>query len=290
MESTFLQHKPVIYGSSLANDIFLVILLLHIIGGSIAPISAVVAFTGRKGSKLHTRSGRFFAGSMIIVALTGIVLDLVRLCFFVQENHTKYAGYTMPSTYPARLGFLFVGLCVLYIVREVTPPRVSRQPSGEQASLLLPSLLVVTGLMLTLIITLRLNPWTGALWMIWTFILIVIVLVRTRSSPNHHRATELAQHGFSMSCLAAFSGWGALQGFGPAIALAIQGDDPSTSPYLGNQPGPFSPTFFLFLISWAPFFLLPTYLIFRFTKLHTPEQVDRASRSETVGKAIRDRA
>ncbi len=38
---------------------------------------------------------------------------------------TKYAGYTMPSTYPARLGLLFVGLCLLYILREVMPPRVS---------------------------------------------------------------------------------------------------------------------------------------------------------------------
>ncbi|WP_315790430.1 hypothetical protein [Fischerella sp. JS2] len=270
MESTFLLHKPVSYGSSFANSLFLMMLLFHIIAGAIAPLSAIVAFTARKGSKLHVRSGRFFAWSMVIVALTGIILDVVRLCFFVKENHTKYAGYTMPSTYPARLGFLFVGLCILYILREVTPPRVFRRQSRKTAVTVVPSLLVVTGLVLTLIISLQLNPWTGALWMIWTFILIVIVMARTTSSLDNNHARDVARHRFGMSCLAAFSWWGVLQGFGPAITIALKGDDPSTSAYLGNQPGPFSPAFFFFLVGWAPFFFLAAYLIRRFTKLrHT---------------------
>ncbi|MDF5730761.1 MAG: hypothetical protein PUP92_22765 [Rhizonema sp. PD38] len=270
MESTFLLHKPVSYGSSQANYVFLTILLLHIISGAIAPISAIVSITTRKGSKSHERSGRFFAWSMVVVALTGIVIDVVRLCFFVKENHTKYAGYTMPSSYPARLGFLFVGLCILYILREVTPPRVFRRQLGGPAVTVVPALLVATGLALTLIITLRLNPWTGALWMIWTFVLIVVVVALSSSSPNHNRATAVAQHRFGMSCLAAFSWWGALQGFGPAIGIATKGDDPAISPYLGNQPGSFSPAFFFFLIGWAPFFFLAAYLIRRFTKLrHT---------------------
>ncbi len=270
MESTFLLHKPVSYGSSLANSLFLMMLLLHIIAGAVAPLSAIVAFTARKGSQSHLRSGRFFTWSMVIVALTGILLDVVRLGFFVKENHTKYAGYTMPATYPARLGFLFVGLCILYILREVTPPRVFRRHSRETAVTVVPSLLVATGLVLTVIITWRLNPWTGALWMIWTFSLIVIVMARTTLSSESNRATDVARHRFGMSCLAAFSWWGALQGFGPAIAIALKGDDPSTHAYLGNQPGPFSPAFFLFLVGWAPFFLLAAYLIRRFTKLrHT---------------------
>ena len=267
MESTFLLHKPVVYGSTLANALFLSVVLLHIIGAAIAPISAVVAFTAGKGRKSHRWAGQLFAGSMVIVALTGIVLDIVRLCFSVVENHTKYAGYTMPSTYPARLGFLFVGLCVLYILREVTPPRVFR-PQFRKADTVMPSLLVMTGLALTAIITLRLNPWTGALWMIWTFILIVVVMARTAPTLYHNRATAVSRHRFGMSCLAAFSWWGALQGFGPAIALAITGDDPSTDAYLGNQPGSFSPAFFLFLVGWAPFCFLAAYLIRRFKRLH----------------------
>jgi hypothetical protein len=270
MESTFLLHKPVIYGSALANNIFLTILFLHILAGAIAPITAIVAITARGGSKSHMRFGRWFAGSMVIVALTGIVLDVVRLCWFVAENHTKYAGYSMPSTYPARLGFLFVGLCILYILRETMPPRVFHRSSSQMADRVMPSLLVATGLGLTLIIALRLNPWTGALWMIWTFLLIVIVIVRTTSASTQNRATAVVRHRLGMSCLAAFSWWGALQGFGPAIAIMLQGDDPSTRAYMGNQPGPFSPAFFLFLISWAPFFLLATYLIRRSTRLrHT---------------------
>lgn len=246
------------------------LLLLHIIPAAIAPISAIVAFTTRKGSKSHQRSGRFFAWSMVIVVFTGIVLDIVRLCFFVEENHTKYAGYTMPSTYPARLGFMFVGVCVLYMLREVTPPRVFRSQSREKAVTIVPSLLVATGLFLTVIITLQLNPWTGALWMIWTFILIVIVMARTTSLSWNHREVDVARHRLGMSCLAAFSWWGALQGFGPAIVLMFNGVDSSTRAYVGNQPGPFSPAFFLFFVSWAPFFFLAAYLIRRFNKLrHT---------------------
>jgi NADH:ubiquinone oxidoreductase subunit 6 (subunit J) len=270
VESTFLLHKPVSYGSSFANFLFLMMLLLHIIAGAIAPLSAIAAFTARKGSKLHMRSGRFFAESMVIVALTGIMLDIVRLCFFVKENHTKYAGYTMPSTYPARLGFLFVGLCILYILREVTPPQVFNRQSEKTAITVVPSLIVATGLALTAIIVLQLNPWTGALWMIWTFILIVIVIAQTAASSRHDHERNVARHRFGMSCLAAFSWWGAFQGFGPAIAISINGNDPSTSAYLGNQPGSFSPAFLLFLAGWAPFFFLAAYLIRRFAKLSHP--------------------
>jgi hypothetical protein len=243
------------------------ILLLHIIAGAIAPISALVAFRTRKGSKSHIRSGDLFAGSMVTVVLTGIVLDVVRLCFFVPENHTKYAGYSMPSTYPARLGFMFVGLCILYILREATPPRIFRRQPSKPTATVVPSLLVATGLAFTAIIVFRLNPWTGALWMIWTFILIVIIMARSPTSSNYPRAADVAKHRLGMSCLAAFSWWGALQGFGPAIAIAIKGDALSTSVYLGNQPGAFSPAFFLFFISWAPFFILAAYLIRRFTQL-----------------------
>lgn len=267
MESTFLLHKPVSYGSDVANSFFLVVLLLHIIPAAIAPIAAIVAFTACKGNKLHQRSGHLFAWSMVIVALTGIILDVVRLCFFVAENHTKYAGYSMPTTYPARLSFMFVGVCVLYMVREVTPPRVFHRHSREQAIAVVPSLLVGTGLTLTAIITLQLNPWTGALWMIWTFILIVIVMAQTPSSLWSNRETDVARHRFGTSCLAAFSWWGALQGFGPAIILRFNDVDSSTKAYVGNQPGPFSPAFLLFFVAWTPFFLLAAYLIRRFTRL-----------------------
>ncbi len=267
MESTFLLHKPISYGSDFANSLFLMVLFIHIITAVIAPIAAIVAFSARKGCKLHQRSGRYFTYSMVLLTVTGILLDIVRLCFYTVENHTKYAGFSMPSTYPARLGFLFVGVCVLYVLREVTPPRIFNRQPGAQSNSFLPSLLIVTGLCLIAIITFRLNPWTGALWMIWTFILILIVMARTPSSSLNKREADVVRHRFGTSCLAAFSWWGALQGFGPAIFILINGDDPSTTAYVGNQPGPFSPSFFLFFVSWAPFFLLAANLIRHYAKL-----------------------
>ena len=60
MESTFLLHKPISYGSSFANTLFLMMLLLHIIAGAIAPVTAIVALTAQKGGNLHMRFGRYF--------------------------------------------------------------------------------------------------------------------------------------------------------------------------------------------------------------------------------------
>ena len=253
MDATFLLHKPVIYGSALANTIFLAILVVHIIAAVMAPIAGWLAFAARKGGLIHQRSGRYFSAAMITLTFSGIVLDVVRLSFYVEENHTKYAGYTMPTTYPARLGFIFAGLCVLYLLQETQSPQASKShPSGVISDVKL-ALLVMTGLLLTSIIILRLNPWSGALWIIWTFIL-VLVLVGKESRQRSGGA--IAKHRIGMSALAGFSWWGAFQGFIPAIAILIMGDDLSVTPYVGNQPGPFSPIFFLFFLFWAPFFLL----------------------------------
>ena len=63
-----------------------------------------------------------------------------------------------------------------------------------------------------------------------------------------------------MSALAAFSWWGALQGFGPAIAIAIKGIDRSMAPYVGNRPGPYSPMIWQFFIGWAIWFGLGAWL------------------------------
>ncbi|WP_299410020.1 hypothetical protein [Acaryochloris sp. IP29b_bin.148] len=61
-----------------------------------------------------------------------------------------------------------------------------------------------------------------------------------------------------------------MQGFGPAIFILINGDDLSTEPYMGNQPGPFSLAFLFFFVAWAPFFLLAGYLIYRFKAIRHP--------------------
>lgn len=97
MDSMFLLHKPVIYGSDLNNSAFLMILGLHPVGAVVSPLAAIAAFRSCKGDPLHRNASRTFAISMAMVAFSAILMDAVRLLFFVEENHQKYAGYTMPK-------------------------------------------------------------------------------------------------------------------------------------------------------------------------------------------------
>jgi len=267
MPWTPLHHKPISYGSPSADFAFWFLVVLHVIPAAVAPIAAIVAFRARKGEALHLLAGKLFVWAMAALAVTGIVIDVIRLSWFVDENHTKYAGYAMPSTYPARLGFLYAGLCVLYMLREATPPRVFRaaRTGPSVFDVWAPRVLLALGALLFCLIVVRYNPWTGALWMIVTFAALVFLVGRGRTSLTT-RAQGVAHHRFGMAFLAAFSWWGALQGFGPAIGVAIKGADPSTLPYLGNRPGSFSPFIFLFLVAWAPCFGLAAWLVRRFRR------------------------
>src|SRR6188508_460466 len=168
METTFLQHKPVDYGSPLANALFLALLALHILPATLAPIASIVAFASKKGAARHVKAGKVFLWSMVAAALSGIVLDVIRLSSYVTANHTKYEGAGMPSSYPARLAFLYAGFSVLYIAWEGMPPRVFRAaaPAGPWRLFGVPALLVAVGFAVAGIIVLQLNPWTGALWMV----------------------------------------------------------------------------------------------------------------------------
>jgi hypothetical protein len=270
--STPLHHKPIFYGSPAADAAFWLLVVLHIVPAMIAPIAAIVAFASKKGERLHLAAGKYFTRSMYAVALTGIVLDVVRLSFFVKENHTKYMGYSMPSTYPARLGFLYAALCVLYMLRESAPPAVFRPNAGLNPWV--PRVLLGLGIAFTLLIVAVYNPWTGALWMIVTFMLLVHLVARGRASLTE-RSAGVAHHRFGMAFLAAFSWWGALQGFGPAIQGAIKGPDMSTAPYLGNQPGGFDIRIVGFLVPWLPMFVLGAYFVRRF-RLRARENAQKA--------------
>lgn len=262
---TPLHHKPIVYGSTVANAIFYALIVLHILPAAVAPVSAIVAFASKKGGRLHLAAGRWFVRAMVMVAVTGIVIDLVRLSVFVDENHTKYASAAMPSTYPARLGFLYVALSILYLVRESAPPSVWRwaKTPVDAFARWAPFVLVATAAVLTSLIAIRYNPWTGALWMIVTFAVIVVLVGRMRLRLAD-RPAAVAHHRVGMAFLSAFSWWGALQGFGPAIAIALRGVDRSVSPYLGNRPGPFTLAIVFFLVGWAPCFLIAAALVRRF--------------------------
>ena len=73
------------------------------------------------------------------------------------------------------------------------------------------------------------------------------------------RAPRKVEHRFHLLFLAAFSWWGAAQGFGPALQIALSGVGP-VSPYVGDRPGPFTPAFFGFLALWLPAFALAGWL------------------------------
>ena len=263
MFSTPLHHKPIVYGSSLADALFFALVVLHVLPAIVAPLSAIVALATRKGGALHLGAGRWFVRAMAAVAVTGIVIDVARFCFHYRENHTKYAGLSMPSTIPARLAFLFAGLCVLYVLREAAPPRVFAR-TKEGTRLWLPASLLALGLALAAVILLRLNPWNGSLTMIVSFCALIVVTMRSASPESSDRARAVARHRIGMTFLGAFSWWGALQGFGPAIAIALKGPDMSTAPYLGDRPGPYAPYVLFFLIGWVPLLGLAAFLVRRY--------------------------
>lgn len=264
MHETPLLDKPVIYGSDVLDYGFIVLAVLHAVAGAAAVVSGIVALAAKKGRPVHLRWGKAFVRFMVATALTGIALDSVRLTVFFTENHTKYAGSGTPSSIPARIAFLVAAISILYLARVGTHPRVfSRRPAPlapwERA---LPWGVIAATMFAAVVVIARFNPWTGALWMIGTFG--IATFFTGRMEPG------VAQHRFAMLFLVAFSWWGALQGFGPALARVFVGDDPSTDPYTGHLPGGFSPMFFAFLVGWLPAFVAAGFIHLRFARRRAP--------------------
>lgn len=257
MAETLLQSKPVSYGSGAADLAFVAIVAVHAVLAAIALASGIAALASKKGGRRHRRAGGAFLGSMALTALSGIGIDVVRLSVRFAENHTSYEGMSTPSSIPARIAFLYAGACVLHSAwrgwRAVTRPRAELWV--DRAA---PPLLAALGIGCAALIIARLNPWTGALWMIGTFAAAVIYGARLRGRSS-------AEHRFHLLVLAAFSWWGAAQGFGPAIGIALFGHG-AAQPYTGDRPGSFSMAFFAFLALWAPAFLLAAWLSRRYAR------------------------
>ncbi|MBV1869629.1 MAG: hypothetical protein KUG76_01880 [Gammaproteobacteria bacterium] len=262
-------HKPVTYGSDLADWGFLGLIIIHLLPALIALGAGLLALNRPKGKEKHIEWGMVFVWAMIATAVTGILLDAIRLAFFVDENHQKYTDFGMPSTYPARIAFLYAAVCIIYLAKVASHPlNLCRQtnPDIKNRHRWIPVSLFIIGVGLSGLIVTVYNPWTGALWMIWTFMLLVFITgLLPRITPNI-ADFGVHQHRVSILSLAAFSWWGALQGFGPGLVIAIMGVDNSSTDYEGNLPGDFSLQFLYFLLAWLPFCLIALYLIRHFKR------------------------
>ncbi|PCJ11307.1 MAG: hypothetical protein COB04_19325 [Gammaproteobacteria bacterium] len=263
MIDTPLLHKAVEHGSSLANYSFNGVIIFHSLFALLAVVSGVIALWHRKGRLDHKRAGQIFVIGMLVTAISGVLLDVVRLSFFVEQNHTKYPGFSMPTSYPARFSFLYVAFSFLYVFsfsgagfmqsKSVRGLRLRRFFSSSAYGIFL----VVTGLFTVLLIYQYYNPWTGALWMIWTFIGLVIfnLWMRMTHGQSIDRKIRVFQHRTNMLALVSFSVWGAAQSFGVAIIIALNGVNNLEVPYTGNLPGDYAVSFWTFLMGWSFFAL-----------------------------------
>jgi len=266
MDVTPILHKPVSYGGEIANLLFNSVVVLHVVLAVAAVVAGLCALVLRKGGRGHVQSGRVFLYSMAGAVVAGIGLDWVRLTFFVTENHTAYPGAGMPSTYPARLAFIFAGICILYMLYRTTPQTSLRQGQAGARMLVvwIPALLAGAGIGLTAVIVKALNPWTGGLWIIWTFMALVLGTAYFRYWGMDSREGRVDLHRFAMIALAAFSWWGAWQGFRPAVVRMLGMGAEAAAVYTGDQPGEYSTRFWWFLLYWLPWFVVGGLLTFYF--------------------------
>lgn len=257
--STPLLHKPVFYGSSIFSLAFLSFVWLHIVFAILVPCGIVGAVVMKKGSALHLRFGKIFFFSIVGIVVSGVVIDLVRLLFYVEANHTKYSGFTMPNTYPARFSFLYASFCIVFLLLQVLPHpnrywKRSRAWVVERSWVSL--VLSAIGLAITALIFVKYNPWTGALWMIWMFTLAMSIGWLISANIKSGWLLPVVQHRFNMLVLASFASWGLYQSFVPAYEIFVSGASIGTGPYSGNIPGAYTPRFIGFLREFVPFYFV----------------------------------
>jgi len=94
---TPLLHKPVSYGSARADAAFLALVVVHYVPAGIAPVAGIVAMASTKGMKRHLFAGKVFLWTMVATAVSGIILDSIRLTVAVPANHEKLPGMSMPK-------------------------------------------------------------------------------------------------------------------------------------------------------------------------------------------------
>lgn len=63
--------------------IYKILLVIHILGGSLALLGGAVAIFSRKGNKTHRKGGKLFTYTMITTAVSAIILSLIKSNMFL---------------------------------------------------------------------------------------------------------------------------------------------------------------------------------------------------------------
>ncbi len=84
-----------------------IILVIHIVAGSIALLSAVVPVVTKKGGNIHKKAGRAYALAMAVVFVTALPLaiissDIFLLIIAVFSGYLVFAGWRFAASHGAR--------------------------------------------------------------------------------------------------------------------------------------------------------------------------------------------
>jgi hypothetical protein len=228
------------------------VVVLHTVAAVFSLLGGAGALAIPKKSKGHQILGRIFLLSLVVSAVTGLGLDIVRLTISTATNDVNYANATMPSTYPARLTFTYAGFCILYMVHQATP--LNARPASRPPIVAI--FLVLYGFATAGLIVYKFHLWSGALWMLSTFIVATTIVTFLKQQSSDSYKARIALHRFTMIFLIAFSWWAGWTSFKPAYYYWQSGIGESVTPYTGNLPGEYTPHFKSFLNLWIKPFAL----------------------------------
>ena len=113
---TPIMKKPIYYGSNNGSISFVGLMTIHVFFAFTTLGSIFIAFWSKKGGKYHILAGKIFVISMGILAITGIIIQIIRFTLYNNENDSIYNGLSRPSSYPDRIGFANEGIGTLAVL------------------------------------------------------------------------------------------------------------------------------------------------------------------------------
>lgn len=228
------------------------LIFIHIMTGSVALIAFWVPLMTRKGKRAHRVVGLVFAYSMVLTALTAIVLALVNLLFpSVIQAETAAAQHEQYLF----LGWMMLYLGVLALVLILFGLKAVRN-KGRHHLYKTPAILVMHGVLALLALWIFYLGWTErrVLLIGVSFIAFLMVpgnirfiLQKPGVKSGQLRREWLYQH-FSSMIGAGIAGYSAFLSFGAAMYLPTQ----AFNPFLWTIPTILGVSFMLWLVKKQP--------------------------------------